>query len=230
VHATSDGVLLAFHDDRLDRVTDRQGAVARLPWSEVSRARVAGREPIIRFDDLLEAWPEARINVEPKHDAAVRPLIEAIRRHRAIDRICVGSFSGRRVAAVRAALGPGLCTSLTPREAMALRLGSMGATPFLPAVRRSGAACVQLPLRARGIRLVDRRLIVAAHALGLPVHVWTVNDGREMRRLLDLGVDGLMTDRPTALRAVLQARGEWRGTRGGEPGPVGSGSMNEQTA
>jgi glycerophosphoryl diester phosphodiesterase len=209
VHVTADGVLIAFHDDRLDRVTDRRGIVAELPWTEVRRARVAGREPIVAFAELLAAFPDARVNVEPKHDAAVPALVRAIREAGAMERVCVGSFSDRRLAAVREALGPGACTSLGPREILALRLGAWGAGPLLAGLRRRPGRCVQVPLRGRGLPLIEPRLIAAAHDLGLPVHVWTVNDPAEMRRLLDLGVDGLMSDVPGVLRDELAARGQW---------------------
>ncbi|HSO29712.1 MAG TPA: glycerophosphodiester phosphodiesterase family protein, partial [Candidatus Sulfomarinibacteraceae bacterium] len=137
VHVTSDGVLVAFHDDRLDRVTDRRGIVAELPWAEVRRARVAGREPIARFAELLAAFPDVRINVEPKHDAAVPALIRAIRETGALERVCVGSFSDRRLSAVRDALGQDACTSLGPREILALRLGAWGARQLLAWLGRS---------------------------------------------------------------------------------------------
>lgn len=209
VHATADGVLLAFHDDRLDRVTDRAGRIAEMPYSEVAPARVAGREPIPRLEDLLAAWPDLRVNIDPKADGAVRPLIDVIRRTGAIDRVCVGSFSGRRLARVRAALGPRLCTSLGPRGVAALRAASLRGPGLARLVRAEGAACVQVPVGRGRLRIVDGRLLRAAHALGLPVHVWTVDDPTEMATLLDLGVDGLMTDRPAVLRDVLAARGQW---------------------
>jgi glycerophosphoryl diester phosphodiesterase len=209
VHATADGVLIAFHDDRLDRVTDRRGVVAELPWSEVRQARVAGREPIIRFDELLEAFPEARFNVEPKHDAAVAPLVAAIRRLAALDRVCVGSFSDHRLAEVRRALGPEACTSLGTSEVAALRLGAWGLGPFRDLLARRPGLCAQIPRRGYGVALVGTALIRTAHDLGLPVHVWTINEPAEMTRLLDLGVDGLMSDRPAVLRDVLLARGAW---------------------
>jgi glycerophosphoryl diester phosphodiesterase len=209
VHVTADGVLIAFHDDRLDRVTDRRGIVAELPWAEVRRARVAGNEPIMTFAELLDAFPGARFNVDPKHDAAVPALIRAIRDTGAVERVCVGSFSDRRLAAVRDGLGPAACTSLGPSEVARLRFGAWGARPLLSALRQSPGRCVQVPLRGRGLPLVERRLIDAAHELGLPVHVWTINDPAEMRRLLDLGVDGLMTDVPDLLRDELVARGQW---------------------
>ena len=204
VHVTADGVLVAFHDDRLDRVTDRTGAIADLPWSEVAAARVDGREPVLRFDELLEAWPDLRVNVDPKSDEAVEPLAQAIRRARALDRVCIGSFSDRRLARMRALLGPGLATSLGPGGIARLRAASVG----LPS-GRFPADCVQVPTSARGVTIVDRRFVAAAHARGLAVQVWTIDEADEMDRLLDLGVDGIMTDRPAVLREVLERRGQW---------------------
>lgn len=209
VQATSDGMLLAFHDDELDRVTDRRGAVAELPYAVVSRARVDGREPIALFDDLLDAWPDLRVNVEPKADSAVAPLVAAIRRHAAIERICVASFSMRRLVRLRRALGRGLCSALGPPEVFALRASAWGLPGAARLVRRGGGVCVQAPLRDGWLPLVDARMVAAAHAAGLPVHVWTVDDPGEMERLLDLGVDGIMTDRPSELRDVLRRRGTW---------------------
>lgn len=207
VHLTADGVLLAFHDDLLDRVTDRQGEIAALPWSEVRRARVAGREPIVRFEDLLGAWPDVCVNVDPKHDRCVEPLAEAIRRSGAVDRVGVGSFSDRRLTRLRGLLGPRLCTALGPRGVARLRTASFG----VPAGRFGSARCVQVPPAARGRTLVDERFVQAAHQHGLQVHVWTIDDPAEMGRLLDLGVDGVMTDRPGVLKEVLVARGQWAG-------------------
>lgn len=209
VHATADGVALAFHDDRLDRVTDGRGVVAGLPWSTVRGARVGGREPIVRLGDLLEAWPDARLNLDPKHDAAVPPLVDAIRRHGALDRVCVGSFSMRRLARIRAALGPGLCTSLGPPEVLAIRFAAWRVPGAAWLAIRGGGACLQVPVRDRGLLIVDRATVTTAHRLGLPVHVWTVDDAAEMDRLLDLGVDGIMSDRPLVLREVLVRRGAW---------------------
>jgi glycerophosphoryl diester phosphodiesterase len=212
VHATADGVLLAFHDDRLERVTDGRGIVADLPWPTVHAARVGGTEPIVRLDDLLAAWPDVRLNLDPKHDAAAAPLVDAIRRHGAIDRVCVGSFSMRRLARIRAALGPALCTSLGPPEVLAVRLAAWRVPGAERLAVRGGGACLQVPVREHGFPIVDRATVTAAHRLGLPVHVWTVDDPAEMERLLDLGVDGIMSDRPLVLRDVLARRGAWHGT------------------
>ena len=208
MHATRDGVLLAFHDDRLDRVTDARGAIADLPWSVVRQARIGGVEPIPLLEDVLGTWPDVRLNIDVKAAPAIDPLVLAIRRTGALDRVCVASFSERRRAAVRRALGPRLATSVGPARVASWRLG--GALPLAgPAVSRlalHGAAAVQVPLRAGPLDVVTRASIDAAHAAGAQVHVWTVNDPAEMHRLLDLGVDGLITDRADLVRAVLSSR------------------------
>ena len=205
VHLTADGVVLAFHDDRLDRVTDRSGIIEDLPWSEVRQALVDGREPIPLLEDLLTTWPEIKINIDPKHDAVVEPLAEVLRRLDAIERVCIGSFSDRRIHRLEELLGPDLCTSLGPKGVARLRAASFGLGR-----RHPGGRCVQVPVTAGGVTLVDRRFIERAHATGLDVHVWTIDEPDEMHRLLDLGVDGIMTDRPAVLREVLIERGAWR--------------------
>jgi len=204
VHVTSDGVLLAFHDDVLDRVTDGTGRVDQQPWATVQQAKVDGREPIPLLEDLLGTWPELRVNIDPKHDGAVSALAEVLQRCDAVDRVCIGAFSDRRLARVRALLGPRVCTSLGPRAIARLRASSFG----VPAGRLP-SSCAQVPAAARGVTLVDSRFVAGAHKRGIDIHVWTIDDRDEMVRLLDLGVDGIMTDRPAVLREVLESRGEW---------------------
>ncbi|MER5464237.1 glycerophosphodiester phosphodiesterase [Streptomyces sp. NPDC002668] len=205
VHTTADGRLVAFHDATLDRVTDARGRIAALPWSEVRQARVAGREPLALFEELLEEFPQARWNVDIKAEPALVPLVDLIRRADAWDRVCVGSFSEGRVARAMRLAGPRLATSYGVRGVMALRLRSYG----IPAALRAGAVCAQVPESQGGIRVVDRRFVRAAHDRGLQVHVWTVNEADRMAALLDLGVDGIMTDHLETLRTVLTDRGVW---------------------
>jgi len=204
VHVTSDGVLVAFHDDRLDRVTDRQGVIAELPWKEVQLARVDGRHTIPRLDELLAAFPDVRFNIDPKADASVHALAASIGRADAVDRVGIGAFSDRRIRRLRELLGQSLCTSLGPRAIARLAAAGQAGTRI-----RTDAGCVQVPTTYRGRPLVTDRFVSAAHRSGLHVHVWTIDDPAEMERLLDLGVDGLFTDRPGILRTVLQARGQW---------------------
>jgi glycerophosphoryl diester phosphodiesterase len=200
VRASRDGVAVLLHDPTLDRTTDRTGAVRALPWAEIARARVGGREPVPRLDDLLGSYPDLRVNLDVKAPSSVGPLVAAVRRAGAVDRVCVGSFHDRLIPAVQAGLGERLCTSLGPRGVLALRFGTL---------RGTAAGCAQVPSGLRRIRLIDRRFVAAAHRRDLAVHAWTINDPAEMNRLLDLGVDGIMSDDAPALRDVLVGRRAW---------------------
>jgi glycerophosphoryl diester phosphodiesterase len=202
VHATADGVLVAFHDSTLDRVTDRRGAIAQMTWAEVSRARLSDSSTIPLAQDVLGTWPHMRVNIDAKSDGAVGPLLDVLHRTRAHARVCVGSFSDRRTRTLRRALPPGTATALAPREVAALRIGLPPGSPWLP----REVPCVQVPERQGRIRIVDPTFVERVHAQGRVVHVWTINDEADMRRLLDLGVDGLVTDEAELLARVLASR------------------------
>ena len=206
VHATADGVLIAFHDHRLDRVTDRRGRISELTWDEVRMARISGREPIPLMAEVLAAFPDTRFNIDPKSDTAVGPLIDLLRASGATDRVGLGSFSDQRLEVLRGALGPGVATSLGPRG-----VGLLVAATRLRVRPPAGAAVsAQVPARFGQLRVVTPAFVAAAHSAGLEVHVWTVDDPKQMRVLLDMGADGIMTDRPELLRQVLADRGEWQ--------------------
>jgi glycerophosphoryl diester phosphodiesterase len=203
VHATADGVLVAFHDRMLDRVTDRAGPISRLPHREVAAARIGGTDPIPLLEDLLGAWPGKRFNIDVKDEPAVRPLVEVLARTGAWDRVCVTSFSAWRLRAVRRALPRPVCMATSPIGVGALRLGTPRRV-LAPALRRVSVRCAQIP-----ISMATAPFLRRARAAGLQVHVWTVNDPEVMAGLLDLGVDGIMTDETAMLRDVLTARGQW---------------------
>ncbi|MFD4578067.1 glycerophosphodiester phosphodiesterase [Streptomyces sp. NPDC058417] len=205
VHATRDGRLVAFHDATLDRVTDGAGRIADLPWADVARARVRGEESVPLFEELLETFPEVRWNVDIKAEPALHPLLDLIGRTDAWDRVCVGSFSEARVARAQRLAGPRLATSYGVRGVLGLRLRSWG----VPVAARRSAVAAQVPESQSGVPVVDRRFVRAAHARGLQVHVWTINEPERIHRLLDLGVDGIMTDHIDTLREVMEERGVW---------------------
>jgi glycerophosphoryl diester phosphodiesterase len=203
-YATRDGILISFHDDKLDRVSDATGRIEALTWAEVGQAKIGGAEPVPLMEELFARFPEARINIDPKHDAAVAPLIALIKRMAAEDRVCIGSFSGKRIRQVQDAFDGRVCTSLGPAGVLKLKSASAG----LPA-RRWPEGCAQVPVKGSGVTIVTRRFVKAAERHGLQVHVWTIDDEAEMRRLIELGVHGLMTDRPAVLKRVLQEKGLW---------------------
>jgi glycerophosphoryl diester phosphodiesterase len=204
VRATTDGVVVVQHDADLDRTTDARGPVAGQPWSAVGKALIGGREPVCRLDAVLEELPGALLNIDVKADSAVEPVLATLRRCDAFDRVCLASFSEVRLARLRREGGPALLTSMGPASVLGLLLAGWVPTGGLV---RGWAA--QVPVRLGPITVVSRRTVTTAHKLGREVHVWTVNEAAEMNALLDLGVDGLVTDRPDVLRSVLRARGTW---------------------
>jgi glycerophosphoryl diester phosphodiesterase len=208
VHVTRDGVLLAFHDAVLDRVTDREGEIARTTYAEVREALVGGRETVPTLTELLDSFPRARFNIDLKSAAAVEALAELVRERGAWDRVMVGSFSGRRTARFRRLTDGRVPTSATPAEIVAFRL-----LPAWLAGRLTRCAALQVPHRRGRLVVATAGLVRRAHAAGRHVHVWTIDDAAEMEVLLDRGVDGIFTDRTDILRAVLSRRGQWRESR-----------------
>ena len=209
VHLSADGVLMAFHDPDLWRTCGVDGTIADMTADELASVRVDGRASIPRMSELFERFEGVRFNIDCKSDAAAGPLAALIRRYEAIDRVCVGAFSHARLTKLRTLLGPELLSCTSPQEVTSLRLVG----------RMSGFALrvAQVPVRygaaagPKGITVVNERFLRNAHRRGVPVHVWTIDDPGEMHRLLDLGVDGIMTDQPEVLRDVLVERGEWYG-------------------
>jgi glycerophosphoryl diester phosphodiesterase len=214
VHATSDGVLLAFHDEALDRVTDAVGLLADLTAEEVSRARISEVHSVPTMAELLEEFPDCRFNIDLKSPGAVAPLVELIDRSAAHDRVCVGSFSRRRLQAFRRATAGRVATTAAPSEVAVLRFGAR--------VPRLQAAVLQVPWRhkRRPITVATPAFVRRAHRAGLHVHVWTgaadtewmsIDDAEIMHALLDMGVEGLIVDRTDVLKDVLISRGQWVG-------------------
>ena len=200
VRITADGVAVAFHDENLQRTCGRPERISELPWRVLQTVRVNGAEPIALLEDVFGTWPDARINVDCKDDRSLEPLAAMVERFDALDRTLVAAFDDRRVRWLRRRLGPRACTVAGIAEVSALRI--TGWTP-------SGANATQIPIRRYGIPLATPGFVRRAHARRLAVHVWTIDDAPEMGRLLDLGADGIMTDRPSVLKDVLQQRGAW---------------------
>jgi glycerophosphoryl diester phosphodiesterase len=209
VHATADGTVLAFHDKTLDRVTDGTGRIARLTAADVAAARIAGTEPIPVLADLLMAWPDVRFNLDVKDEPAIIPLADVLRRTNSWDRVCLTSFSGRRLAATRRQLDRPVCSATAPADIGAIKAG-LPARALAARFAARSVQCAQIPVGLATVSFLGR-----AHAAGLQVHVWTVNDPAVMASLLNLGVDGIMTDKTDLLRDVLIARGQWRPRIGG---------------
>jgi glycerophosphoryl diester phosphodiesterase len=222
IRATADGVPVVFHDESLQRVTDRVGLIRELPYEEVRKAHIGNAERVHSLEEILEHFPGVRFNIDIKEDNAVEPVIDLLGRRDYLDRVCVASFSWPRLRSVRARFGDAVCTSLAPQEVAALvsrsRFGraSVASRFVLP----TGPVCAQVPRSASRVRIVTPAFVQQAHSRDWPVHVWTVNDPSDMHAVLDIGVDGIITDRPSVLKQVLADRAR-RNVRGLSSAPDG---------
>lgn len=213
-HVTRDGIAVLSHDPTLDRTTDSRGRVIDYTWRELSRVKARnGERAIMRVDEALRAYPSITFNIDAKNDAVVAPLITAIRNADAVERVCVASFSESRLVRVRQLL-PGVATSLGVTAIVKI----VAASRFAPCRAASGMArliahslpmvnAAQIPVVQHGVTVLTPEFITMAHARGMAVHVWTINDVDEAQRILDMGADGIITDIPARMRAELSRRG-----------------------
>ncbi len=208
VHLTREGVLIAVHDAWLDRVTDRSDAIAELDWAQIQQIRIGGREPIPTLAELFDEFPQMRFNIDLKAAGTPEALARFLAARNAEDRVLVGSFSARRINRFRRLTQGRVATSAVPWEVACFVLlgGRVGRW-----LSRGRVDALQIPYRFRGIRILAARTLRSAHRAGVPVHVWTIDSPDQIRELLDLGVDGVMTDRTDVLKDVLSERGLWKG-------------------
>jgi glycerophosphoryl diester phosphodiesterase len=206
VHGTADDVAVVFHDPDLRRLTGRPGRIAALRWADLETVRVRGAAAVPRLDEVLAAWPQVRFNVDVKAAGGIAPTLDAVARAAAYDRVLLASFSDARLARIRRLAGPAVATSLGMRGVA--RLWTASRTGLRVALHPSVVAA-QVPPRYGHVRVVDPRFVGYAHRLGIQVHAWTVDEPDPMHHLLDLGVDGIMTDHVEVLRDVYRSRGVW---------------------
>ncbi len=204
VHSTADGRCVVVHDPDLNRVCGRPEIIGETTWLGLTRIDLGGGSTVPLLEDVLAAWPEVRFNIDAKSDDVVDTLVETLEHTKAFDRVCLGAFDSRRLARLRERTAGRTATVLSPGDTMRVLAGSKK----LPARPKAGDA-VQVPVRYKKVHFDTPRFLDHAHSLGLHVHYWTIDDADEMDRLLDLGADGIMTDRPAVLREVLEARGQW---------------------
>lgn len=214
VRITRDGVVVAFHDATLERTTNGAGAVSSWDLADLQRLDAAwwfdeangyplrGTGVRVRpLAELFEAWPDAYFNIDLKGAGLEWPVADVIKRHGRENSTLIGSFVDHRIAKFRRITRGSVAVSAGPSAALAMVAASrLGRT-----VRRPVAA-YQLPFNYRSVP-VDGRLVAAVHNAGAQLHTWTVNERADMHRLLDLGVDGIVSDRPDVLNEVLRERG-----------------------
>lgn len=206
VRATADGIVLIHHDASLERRTTGSGLIAHQEFRQMRHLRLVGTdEPLLTLDEALGDFPTMAFNIDCKDDHTVAPLVATLRRHgrRVLDRVLIGAFSTSRLRRLRHTLGPRLATSTGPLEVALLKLRSRR----LPAPAPGPAVvATQVPRDFRGLTVVDEAFVTASHEAGLQVHVWVINDPDDVDTLINLGVDGIVTDRPAVLRDYVTQR------------------------
>jgi glycerophosphoryl diester phosphodiesterase len=209
VRATRDGVAVILHDPSLPSESGVSGAIDQLSWPQARTADLGAGEAIPTLEELLVALPDIRVNIDIKAASAVEPTVEVIERLNAHDRVLVTSFSDRRRRRALRLLSKRVASSAGTAAFPALLAAKTPATRAYAWRILHDCDCLQLPTRIGRLAVITPGLIRAVHASGRQVHAWTVDDPVQMRALLDMGVDGIITDRADLLRDVLIARGEW---------------------
>jgi glycerophosphoryl diester phosphodiesterase len=205
VHASSDGVAMISHDPDLTRMTGRDVRIDQLTAAELQRIDLGQGQGFSTLAAAIDAFPETRFNIDIKAMGAAAPTVSTIKKANASRRVMIGSFSNeRRLAVVREL--PDVATSVSPPNVVAAAYAAaVGATAL---VRRAvrGSDALQIPEKILGVSTVSRRAISTFHAAGVEVHIWTVNDAASIERLLDAGVDGIMSDRADIAMDVVTRR------------------------
>ena len=205
VHASSDGIAIIAHDPDLSRVAGKDVQLEQLTFEELGKIDLGHGQAFSSLAQALETFPGTRFNIDVKSDAAIEPTIAAILKLGATPRVLVTSFDERRRAAVMCGL-PGVASSASAARLLpALVAAYLGIAPAVRWALR-GLVAVQMPEKAAGMTIARPKVIRMFHAAGAEVHVWTINEPKRMRELLDLGVDGFITDRADLALAVLDKR------------------------
>ena len=204
IRSSRDGVSFVFHDADLTRLNGDPRKIGDMSAAEIEAVRLDGSHPIPRLDDLLEAFPDAYFNLDAKSEDGPEAMAQVLLAHGAAARVCIGSFSDKRIRRTLKAMGQDVCHSLGTGSAVRFYLGAR-----VGLRQNFGADCVQFPMRHKGVRTTDRQIVNFARKVGLSFHVWTVNSPDVMRYLMDLEVQGIMSDDTALLKSELLARNRW---------------------
>lgn len=205
IQVSAEGTIYIFHDDTLDRTTTATGMFRDKTDAELAAITLANGEPIPRLQDMLEACPGVAFNIDVKTDDGIDPIADFLNTHGHHDRVCLASFSSTRLDRIRRKLTTPCAMSGGQRDVLRLYLGSFG----LP-MGRPDVVAAQVPVSAYGLTIITPRFLRHCRKLGIAVHVWTIDDAAELTRLIRLGVNGIVTDCPTRLKAIATTEGVWR--------------------
>ena len=190
---TSDGKIITFHDPNLKRITGANITISETKFSDIRMRRLPSRETIPTIDELLEEFPDSFINMDLKVNQIEEKVLKKINSHNALERVCLGSFNSRTIKKIN---------SLEPKILTSMGISQVIKYKFFQ--KKNLSKLIQIPTHWKGIKVITKKFIDRLHNDGLKVHVWTVNKETEMQSLIDLGVDGIMTDNASGLIKVMK--------------------------
>ena len=198
VQVSSDGIPYIFHDDDLKRILNKPVRFDSLSSNEIDDLNIFNSCKIPKLSDTLLRFPNLCFQIDFKTDEVVMPALDVINDMNVFDRVCIASFSSKRLQNVRS-LYPDLCISMGPNEVFKTLLASLnlykGEIP---------GDCLQIPMSYYGIKIVSKRFVDFVHSRGLKIMIWTINDIKTFKYLIDLGVDGIITDKPKLLFQTIE--------------------------
>jgi glycerophosphoryl diester phosphodiesterase len=197
VQLSADGIPFIFHDDDLSRLLGEDITFNSLHSNEINQLKLFESYQIPTLEEALKKFPGTYFQIDVKTDEVALPTMQVIQDLDAFSRVCIASFSSKRLKLVKKNF-PETCLSMGPMEILKLLLSSFGLYN-----KKVQGDCLQIPIYHYGIKLVTKRFVKFVQSLGLKIHVWTINDENTMQKLINIGVDGIITDRPKLLKDVL---------------------------
>ena len=202
VQATKDGHIVIFHDATLKRMAGIDKTIKDLTLNEIQSIELINGGKIPLLSETLESFPELRFNIDIKTEDALKKSVQIIKEMNCLNRTCLASFSSSRLERIRDLAGPSACTSSGQMDIFKLMCKSMG-IPF----KATQGHCAQIPMKQWGVPVLTKKFLNTAKEENKLVHIWTIDDKDQMFELIDQGVDGLMTDKPSILKQAMTERG-----------------------
>ena len=204
IHSSKDGTAYIFHDHTLERLTGENLKISDLKDVDIDSLKVNKSSVIPRLSNVFEEFPEGLFNLDAKTWEATKPIANTIKKMGYSSRVCIGSFNDKRINAIIKELGVETCHSMGKSNATKFYLGAQ-----LGIKQNFTAQCIQLPIKQFGVSLVARRVLRHARKLGIKIHFWTINNPTTMQKLLELNVDGIMTDDCVLLKTIMEEQFKW---------------------
>ena len=190
---TKDGKIITFHDANIKRITGSNITINRSSLSDIRMRRLPKNETIPTIDEVLEELPDSYFNIDLKVYNMEEKVLKKIKSHHALDRICLGSFNSKTIKKINV-LEPKIITSMGLAQVVKYKFFNI----------KSNSKLIQIPISWNGIKVITKRFIEKLHNDNFKVHVWTINKEKEMQRLIDMGVDGIMTDNAIGLMNAMK--------------------------